>query len=391
MSSRPEPILLAQELLRVKDYPFNNGRCGETALRAWGLQDFTYRKASEWLIHSTDAFLLSIGLWAYTRCAPPNSMELQLPDGRSEKVKDILVEAIRLNPELSYAFNTLSARMQDFATKKRSTEEMDIDNYVRLADGRCLDSRELLIEAIRLGPTVSLFFDNLAGLLSEKESAVLHDGRKLSRNELFVEAIRLDPSDIYTYVNFASVLTATKIVTLHDGRSMTHVDLACEALNLNPKFGAAYYSIAAKMRETSPEVEFFQQKWSQRMLCLEALKYSPDMYQPYIVLARMTKPGQVVTLHDQRQLSRAQLFVQAAKFDVSGFVMKNVSEDDKKVCLWTLSQHKAFGAAFNRAVAALLLGLGRLCDTVVPMDPAVLTEMLQQWSLFDSFELTQTA
>lgn len=379
---------LAAELLKVKVYPFNNGRCGDLPLH--NHPNMTYKKAAESLLqYQEHPRIVAVGLWALTRCVPQNAPHLTLPDGRSISVLDALIEAIRLDGSLSFAFNTLSARMQDSSVKKAST---NIDSFIRLADGRCLGSRELLVEAIRLDPNISLFYDNLGGLMSEKDVATLYDGRKLSRNEMFVEALRLDPKDIYTYVNFASILNATKEVVIDD-RKMTYKDLACEALHIDPAFGAAYYCIAAKMRDKSSEVELLGRLWTQRQLCLEAIRHSPDMYQPYTVLARTTDPEETLALHDGRVLNRFQLYIQAAKFDTTGFVMRTMSLSDKLQCLWSPAQHKAFGGKAAEVMATFLLGHQRLvsCGASEPMDPAVLEEMLSFWCLADSSDLVRAS
>lgn len=75
------------------------------------------------------------------------------------------------------------------------------DERIKLPDGRKMSRRELCIEALRLAPSTSLFYYNLAVSISVSERVSLADGRALGQRELLLEALRLDPLCAGAYGN----------------------------------------------------------------------------------------------------------------------------------------------------------------------------------------------
>lgn len=385
------PDALAAELMDVDTYTRRVG-LRECLLPAC-FGSIIYQRGAEILMLSQTPYHHSVGLLAYVRCFFDLKRAIVFPDGRSESLRDAIVEVIRINPMLGHAFYVLGIFLKAQHRKRAARYE----NRIRLHDGRVITGLGAALEAIRLCPNMSKYYRYLAFCMAteQKQTIRLFDGRVFSSDGLLVEAIRLAPLDATAYLDVAAALSLVHEIKLCDGRVMNRYTFALEAVRLAPSLSEAWFQLSISVPRTMLSIDVHGKSYTRRDLQLQAQHFDPTSFTPYLMLARGPEFGNncdVVTLHNGCVLTRAELFVLAVKFDQGRrvpYALVNMDPADKSMCYWRCCHHSAFGDGANTVFAAFLMCLARLrrCGLCVDMDPALVEESLQQWSLLDTCQL----
>ena len=102
-------------------------------------------------------------------------------EGRALNKRGLLLEALFPNDARSYS--TLSCSLED-------------GESVVLPNGRTLDKQDLILEALRCNPNDSYLYQDLADTMPEWDTRIaLPDGRVLDSSGLLLNAVRCDPSN----------------------------------------------------------------------------------------------------------------------------------------------------------------------------------------------------
>lgn len=105
------------------------------------------------------------------------------------------------------------------------TNPLEGDQTVTLNDGRSLDKKGLILEAIDNAPGEPLPYSAMAFETGDEETAALLDGRNLNRNQLLLEAVHLDRHLVLLRFRAEYLVTPPDTVTLPDGRQLTQQEL----------------------------------------------------------------------------------------------------------------------------------------------------------------------
>lgn len=360
--------LLGQELQCIEKYPYNNGRCGNMILDGCG--GITYEEAALLLCQQENPLMIATGIWGVARCMPVRPLTASL------------------QRHLSLQRERLFAALPPKIVHRLRSAPLDKDDDIARFEVA------LHIEALRLNPDHALSYCGLSFLLRPTEVVALgHVQTPLSRRDLCLEAIRLYPTCSTLYGNLASMISSTETAFI-DGEEFTREKLCLKAITLGPNRGASYYNLAcvkAKLTITLPDPD--GRTLDAMQLYIEALRWEPTHANSYRMLSVYMKARKLstVTLADGRCLTLEQMLVQHILncVDDRERALANMNCEDRARCCWSVSCHTAFGPLLNKTVAVLLMGLRRWeqCGSVVCMDPAVLEEMFLQWTLEDSFQL----
>lgn len=141
---------------------------------------------------------------------------------RSFTRSDLFLEAIRLQPSKPAFYYNLSSVIMSTAA-------------VELFDGRRLGCKELLFEALRHDPDFSFAYLGL-GRDALGSTIKMPDGRELNDQQLFIEAVRCDANLPPAYAKLAMAMIARKCPTVYlsDGRRVSPPDAMLEALRCDP-------------------------------------------------------------------------------------------------------------------------------------------------------------
>eukprot|EP00053_Salpingoeca_punica_P005108 m.52618 g.52618 ORF g.52618 m.52618 type:complete len:377 (+) comp13090_c0_seq1:153-1283(+) len=211
---------------------------------------------------------------------------IMLADGRVMDNKLLLVEAIRLRAD-SMQFFALSDLLQRGET-------------VTLADGRTMDRVQLLVESLKMHAFNSFAVFQLGNILPDHEEVTLADGRTMDRKALLVEAAHQIYAKVYAFLSLALLMVEGEIVLLKDGQRMNRFELVVEAYRAHPNAAGIEWllilmGLLLKPGETV-DIARDGSRVGRRQLLLEGLKTNPQTDLGLVALAIDLAPGETVVL-----------------------------------------------------------------------------------------------
>eukprot|EP00048_Salpingoeca_helianthica_P006537 m.99728 g.99728 ORF g.99728 m.99728 type:complete len:306 (+) comp14042_c0_seq2:722-1639(+) len=234
-----------------------------------------------------------------------------LPDGRRMNCRELLLEALRLDPKLAQAYTNLGFNVS-------RTEK------IFLHDGRMMNKKQLYVEALRWDPGHWSAYYNLVGFCGAKGTVKLSDDRRLNRGQLLLHALHYNlisdqqpamASQIL--VKLSASLSADETLTLLDGRCLSKLQLLLAAIRLDRNRGSAFDNIFPLMHKVDyVSVHLFDGRvLNKKEICLEALRCDPALHHMYNNLGiALSSPQATIRLPDGRVMNQRQLYLEALQY-----------------------------------------------------------------------------
>ena len=196
-----------------------------------------------------------------------------------------------------------------------------------LPDGRALQRRELLMEALQL---------NIEAFQADRRSSALCvavgrslngdetfavGGRKWSARELLFRAIDMDPSNAAAYVGLSDLLGPDDTIVMEDGRCLNKHTLLGEAILRDVRCSEAYVRVGNGMVPQSyplpvPNGTGGKRVMSRRELYLEAIICDPHNSAAFLLLSRTLRDGeQIAVPGGSSSMDRTDLLREAIRLD----------------------------------------------------------------------------
>eukprot|EP00759_Apiculatamorpha_spiralis_P008531 PhF_6_TR15484/c0_g1_i1/m.24084 len=284
----------------------------------------------------------------------PNE-KVTLPNGVVVDERGAYLESLQRDPKLADAFYRLAAMMS-------SGETITINE-------RKYTEAELYMHVIGLDPTKAEAYFNLESLSDENtQSFTLEDGRVLDGKSLLVEAIHHKPTYSEAYSNLACLLKEGEEISLKNGDKMKQKDLLIRAIDVaSPTmFNDAAYSLVmmglGSCMRPDEIVHVRSDDMTQQDIWKAAIHLDKTCAMAYVKLASTIGPGEIMKLRDGRMLSKRELLLSAIQADPSCsaayHALGTELEDGETIMLptdqmeYTKEQLKSLSDSFAREMGA---------------------------------------
>jgi hypothetical protein len=174
--------------------------------------------------------------------------------------------------------------------------------------------RELFAEAIWREPDCEEVWNFVARMLDSPDFFTLRDGRKMDRRHLLLEAVRLCYPAASSLIHLGNLLMLGEVVTLPDGQVLDRIQLHLLAVRRLPN-AQTYSMLAAAVGKDGAVALGDGHVMTQRQLYFEALRLPGRAERLLADLAGAMNPHEVVTLPCGLQADSVQLLVESLKRD----------------------------------------------------------------------------
>lgn len=235
------------------------------------------------------------------------------------------VEAIKLNPTDPIPYVNLARVLEGHPKEIDSSiivMPASISNLIphtiTLSNGLRMTKEELILKAIDLDPNCSYAYFTL-GLLIEERIQLLN-GIHMAKQELFLKAWELKSNNVNAILHLASTLTPKDNLKLPDGSETSALELYQKALELEPNNYLVHLMFAYLLESAAGEkCEGIRLKNEKQMTNLQfyqnAIELAPNKAECYLLLGINIPLYSCVTLFDGKIMTQHELFLKAIELD----------------------------------------------------------------------------